>query len=331
MGLPNLVVAYAYNDRYGVYLAQGCWADKRFFYITPRIPDTSGLTSFLNSGLVPFLIELGGIVNLGEGAIYTNVYWLEGLQVPRAVSSAKLRRKVKEILAARCKTAVRTVWQDIGLPAPDDDYGNIRADQVSLAKIKPDRRELDKIIMGEILGLTEEEQLEVYRAVVDLVKSRLARAGSVPKNNQKKRRFDPTAFLASPMKSLEFETLGGFYKNRVLSEKDAKVKKLPKLDRKVKIEYLGISDEWFLKTGKAKIQCASEWEARYLKIWIELHAENIRVPQDMEKLAEIVPELEELKRKHEEFVLEITEGLSERDKEAVASRFWQEATQVPEG
>jgi hypothetical protein len=33
----------------------------------------------------------------------------------------------------------------------------------------PDRREFDKIVF-EALGLTEEEQLEVYRAVLELVK-----------------------------------------------------------------------------------------------------------------------------------------------------------------
>jgi len=31
----------------------------------------------------------------------------------------------------------------------------------------------------EVLGLTEEEQLEVYRAVVELVKNRLVKARSV--------------------------------------------------------------------------------------------------------------------------------------------------------
>ncbi|MCX8083272.1 MAG: hypothetical protein N3D17_07835, partial [bacterium] len=46
-------------------------------------------------------------------------------------------------------------------------------------------RELDKIIMGEILGLTEDEQLEVYRTVVDLVKSRIEKAKSVKKKNIK--------------------------------------------------------------------------------------------------------------------------------------------------
>ena len=38
--------------------------------------------------------------------------------------------------------------------------------------------------MGDILGLTEEEQLEVYKAVVDLVRSRIEKAQSVDKGKR---------------------------------------------------------------------------------------------------------------------------------------------------
>ncbi len=47
--------------------------------------------------------------------------------------------------------------------------------------------ELDEIIMGEILGLTENEQLEVYKAVIDLVKSRIDKAKSVKKKGKLKK------------------------------------------------------------------------------------------------------------------------------------------------
>jgi hypothetical protein len=56
--------------------------------------------------------------------------------------------------------------------------------EISLDKIRPERRELDKIIMGDVLGLTDEEQLEVYRAVVDLVKARINKAKSVENNGK---------------------------------------------------------------------------------------------------------------------------------------------------
>ncbi len=40
--------------------------------------------------------------------------------------------------------------------------------------------------MGEILGVTDEEQLEVYRAVVDLVRSRIAKANSFENDTKTK-------------------------------------------------------------------------------------------------------------------------------------------------
>jgi hypothetical protein len=41
----------------------------------------------------------------------------------------------------------------------------------------PDRRELDKMVF-EALNLTKEEQLEVYKAVIELVKNRILKAKS---------------------------------------------------------------------------------------------------------------------------------------------------------
>ena len=38
--------------------------------------------------------------------------------------------------------------------------------------------------MGDMLGLTDDEQLEVYRAVVDIVKSRIEKARSVDKKER---------------------------------------------------------------------------------------------------------------------------------------------------
>jgi len=42
----------------------------------------------------------------------------------------------------------------------------------------PDRFELDRVVF-DVLGLTDEERREVYRAVAQLVKERLVKARSV--------------------------------------------------------------------------------------------------------------------------------------------------------
>ena len=58
-------------------------------------------------------------------------------------------------------------------------------EEVSFEKVKADRLELDKIVLRDILGLSEKEHLEVYQAVIDLVKSRLEKAKSVGKKSSK--------------------------------------------------------------------------------------------------------------------------------------------------
>ena len=55
---------------------------------------------------------------------------------------------------------------------------DINPGDILLDNVLPDRRQLDEVVF-EVLGLTEQEQLEVYRAVVELVKNRLVKARSV--------------------------------------------------------------------------------------------------------------------------------------------------------
>ncbi|MDQ1329471.1 MAG: type restriction enzyme protein, partial [Candidatus Poribacteria bacterium] len=167
---PDLVWSDAYNDRYGVYDTKKTWADKRFFLIyLKKKADNILLQSYLNSSIIPLMIEIDGITNLGEGAIYTNVYQLKRLQTPPSITK-KLQRRLSTLLERISNREILPVFDELSAGS---------ADEVSLDKVKSDRRELDKIIMGDILGLTDEEQLEVYRAVIDLVSSRLKKAKSL--------------------------------------------------------------------------------------------------------------------------------------------------------
>jgi hypothetical protein len=73
---------------------------------------------------------------------------------------------------------MESIFKELGASTPEE---------IPIDKTKPDRRELDKITMGEMLGLTDEEQLEVYRAIVDLVKSRIEKARSFEKRKKRRR------------------------------------------------------------------------------------------------------------------------------------------------
>jgi len=164
-----------HNDRQLIGLNRSnVYVDHNLFEIQPKRRDSlMPISLFFASSIAPLIKELGGRVNLGEGALKT-----EGIDIERLLTvtpSALSEWQVDALQAWMNKHgefAHNSLFYELGA---------LSAERVSLDKVKPDRRELDKIVMGDILGLTDEEQLEVYRAVVDLVKSRIDRAKSFGK------------------------------------------------------------------------------------------------------------------------------------------------------
>ena len=66
-------------------------------------------------------------------------------------------------------------------------------------------------------------------------------------------------------------------------------------------------------------------EARYLKVWLEVGSESIKIPKDEGYLSEIVPQLESLKQKTDE-VFEDYLGsiLDSRLRQRLLHQLWQE-------
>ncbi|MEW5816123.1 MAG: N-6 DNA methylase [Spirochaetota bacterium] len=180
----QIFMIYVINDRFIVSYSENPIASDRCLH---RIFPQKGynakvLTAILNSTLTIFNIEIYGRSNLGLGALKFET--MDAKQIP-IVDQKKI------------KTAIIKKLEDAYEKLKNREIGNIfdevcafSPEEVSLDKVKPDRRELDKIIMGDILGLTDDEQLEVYRAVIDLVKSRIERAKSFGNNKKTKNGFD---------------------------------------------------------------------------------------------------------------------------------------------
>jgi len=174
---PVFIWFKAFNERFIVPVnKEGVLSSDRFYAINPSKSDAQyldRLTVALNSTLSHLFVELTGRVNLGQGALDNMTY-----EAARSllVSPGHLRADISPTLLI--DRAINSIFQELGLPAPNKDYSNIRPEDVSLDKVLPDRRELDMVVF-EAVGLTEREQLAVYRAVVELVKNRLVKAGSV--------------------------------------------------------------------------------------------------------------------------------------------------------
>jgi hypothetical protein len=108
----------------------------------------------LNSTYIVIFIELFGRVGLGEGALKMQVDEMGGFPVLNpSIFPPHIKQKLLEIGTDLFNRNIGSVYEEIGANK--------------------------SLIMGDILGLTDEEQLEVYRSVVDLVRSRLDKAKSL--------------------------------------------------------------------------------------------------------------------------------------------------------
>jgi hypothetical protein len=187
----------------------------------------------------------------------------------KVLNSSNIPRNIKnKIIEAFNKLKIRPIehiLKEIGANSPEE---------VSLAKVKPDRRELDKIVMGEILGLSEEEQLEVYRAVVDLVKSRIEKAGSVPRQ-AKRKGVDIDALAEGILRELDTSELKKF-PGDYIGDAECREIEVPKGKPEVGSDLHG----FFVKIGDMRVECTSQEEAKYIEYAVLNGNARIRIPED---------------------------------------------------
>jgi len=97
-------------------------------------------------------------------------------------------------------------------------------------------------------------------------------------------------------------TIGKFYKEEILCLPKKKLKKVEfeiySSDIKIEEDLFG----WKLYSGKEYMECRSEEEARYLRIFLDAGVREVYVPKDDEYLKEILPKFEKLKKKIDEII-----------------------------
>jgi hypothetical protein len=277
---------------------------------------TRSIGAMFNSSLWSFMTEIYGRTVMGEGVLL--IYGPEIAPMPVldfSLLPVSQEKNLLEKLNNFRGRPISSVFSELGANSPEE---------VSLDRVKPDRRELDKIIMGEILGLTDDEQLEVYRAVVDLVKSRIEKAKSFGKRKNTREGLDIELFIKTVMDKVGEDTLGKFYQEKILSHKPLSTRSLPRVSGEVRIEPELFG--WRLSSGRQHIDCASEYEARYLKVWLEASLDSVRMPKDEDYLKEITLQLEKIKEKIDEtFETYLNSIVTIKLQQRLRHLLWQEA------
>ena len=97
------------------------------------------------------------------------------------------------------------------------------------------------------------------------------------------------------------QLIGDFYRDRILTRDDLQQRELTlPVDKEPQIvKYLF---GWQLIAGDDSIDCRSEVEARYLRIFVELGLHEVAVPDSDEYLQQVLPDLEYLKRRADEIL-----------------------------
>jgi len=132
-------------------------------------------------------------------------------------------------------------------------------------------------VVFEILSLTEEEQLEVYKAVVDLVKSRIEKAKSVSRSNKNKKKFSEVDLLVKrTLDSLGDENI---LKNFFDSMGEYEEMILPRFRKETRIEKTLTG--WQLTDGKGRAFFDDKKQAVYCGILAFMGMEKVKIPKEM--------------------------------------------------
>jgi hypothetical protein len=304
------------GERMPVFVNDNVFEDKKLYGITPKGSlETAILAALLNSTLSRFFIEFTCRQLTGSQAIADiDVVVVESLPIfDINTIPEKIKQELINAFANLAKTDAESIFREIASSSED----------VSLDKVKAERRAIDKIVLGKLLGLTDEEQLEVYRAVVDLVKSRLEKAKSFGKKKKTKEGIDVDALVKTVMNKIGSETIGKFYREKILPTKPLLTKTLPKLSGRLKIEESLFG--WRLFSGKRHIECSSEEEARYLKIFLEAGLDKVKIPKEEDNLNDMLPQIETLRSRIDKIVNSYLESIvDKKTKEVIGHRLWAE-------
>jgi hypothetical protein len=256
------------GERMPVFLNDDVFEDKKLYGVTPKNKgDTILLGAFLNSTVSRLIVEHTCRQLTGAQAIADiDVAVVEHLGIPNPSElSKKIRTKLENSFRELSETCCDSIFEEIGANSPEE---------VSLDKVKTDRRELDKIVMGEILRLTGEEQLEVYKAVVDLVKSRLEKARSVPRR-AKRKGVDIGALAEGILREIDISELKKFPDDYIGDEECREIEV-----SEGKPEVGSDLHGFFVKIGDARIECGSQEEVKYIEYAVMNGNTRIAIPKD---------------------------------------------------
>ena len=177
--IPFLCIPRAPFEKYITYIIEDDTLVNDMIIVEPlNKSQIYSLGIYLNSTLFAFFVEMFSRTNLGLGTLKFEK--IDALKLPVLMPLPSVDKKLINHFFNR---EILTIFEELGFEKcskknckhPEHPYEFVNPNEVSFNKIKSDRRIIDKIIFEE-LNLKEDEQLEVYRTLLDIAKKRLLKA-----------------------------------------------------------------------------------------------------------------------------------------------------------
>ena len=184
-----------------------------------------------------------------------------------------IQKELSESFNSLCQRKVLSIFQEIG--SAENLYSTAE-------NISPDRKKLDQIVMTKILGLGEEDIIQAYESLIEIVQSRTTKAKSLQKGGKTKNGIDLNLLAQNVMNRLGVPNLATVYKEKIAGVPCQTID-LPKQAEPITIENTLFG--WQVRVGKKKVYCDSENQARYLRLFAEMGWDYVLIPQDEKYLA----------------------------------------------
>lgn len=266
----NLLFPERFWDRFVIFdNNRGIIENKNLYGILCGDKEAKQVNMLFNSSFGVLLFEIFGRSSLGQGVLDVDVRMAASIPVFKPSLFVASKTQLLKSVDKLSHREIGSVFEELGAERPED---------VTLDKVKPDRRALDKAVF-EILGLTEEEQLEVYKAVVDLVKSRIAKAKSVSRNNKTKKKYSELDLLVKRT----LDSFGGedIIKNFFDGLGEYEMLILPRYKKEAKIEKTLTG--WQLTDGNERVFFDDRKQAEYCQSLASIGLEKVKVPKEVDK------------------------------------------------
>ncbi len=276
---------YSYERLAVFFSSEPVFINNRLFKISTSKPYLLG--GILNSTVVQLFALVTG-PRAGAGAKGLRVDDLKSLKIP-FLGIDQYEKQIEKSYKKLLKREVLTIFEEVGASNPEE---------VSLDRVMPDRRALDQIVMGQYLGLTDEEQVEVYKALIDVVGSGTKKAKTQRSTKTTKDGVDIEALVSNILEKIGDDSLGQHYRELLqATPNELYEKEVPECDPN-NLEICEGLFGWEIVAGGYHIGCQSEDEARYLACFIGTGLTHVMIPCSSSLLNRVLPEIEGVKERN---------------------------------